>query len=381
MSLASDLDDLFGDGKESIINEPLRFKVKLGVDESAFEFLGAKEHLATFTKALRFGWDASKLARSPGVAGSFFARSSILSTLGLGAATTPIVWILAAGVLSGAAYVGVRQLFVRSKDTHQVIVPPYINTPLDVIAVALMELMLPVSLKVANSDNVISKKERAVFRDYYVDQWGYNSLFLDRMITEYEENLDSISFAALSKSLKEYCRSNPDTDPKIILDDFLAHVTEVIEANGDVGKKELDQLNYLTHLMTQAAENSQIEMALQAAKSGVSKSVETTSEVASAGIDGAEKLLKTGIEKSSPYAEKAASAAAQGLSATTDLAGKLLRNSIEKSSPYAEKATRAAAQGFSTTTDFAGKLYKKAQIDSGMLKGLFKRKSPPDEDG
>ena len=99
--------------------------------------------------------------------------------------------------------------------------------------------------------------------------------------------------------------------------------------------------------MTRAAENSQIDRALQAAKSGVSKGVEKTAEVASAGLDGAGKLLKTGMEKSSPYAEKAAGATAQGLS---------------------------------TTANLAGKLVQKAQIDPRKLKGFLKRKSKPEED-
>lgn len=372
MSLANDLDDLFGDGEETIINEPLRFKAKLGIGERAFGLLRAREHLTTFTEALKVGGMASAAT------GAILAPTGFLATLGL--AASPIGWVLAAGVFSGAAYVGASRFFERSKDAHLIVIPKYINTPLDIIAVALMEMMLPVSLKVANSDKVICEQERAVILDYYVGQWGYNPLFLNRMITDYEEDLDSVSFAALASSLEEYCRSNPDCDPKIIMGGFLTHITEVVEANGEVGGKELEQLHYLTQLITKAAENSQIERALQAAKSGVSKSAEITSGVASAGVNSAGKLLKTGIEKSSPYAEKASSAAAQGLSTTTDLAGKLLKSGVEKSSPYAEKAAIAAAQGLSVTSDLAGKFVQKSKNYSGKLKGLLKRKSPPEED-
>ena len=102
-------------------------------------------------RGFNVGATASTVAASSAVASTFFASSgfmaSTLSAIGLGAtAVTPVGWVIAAGVISGGAYVGVSRMFEKSKDSGLVVVPKYINTPLDVIAVALIELMLPVSL-------------------------------------------------------------------------------------------------------------------------------------------------------------------------------------------------------------------------------------------
>jgi hypothetical protein len=323
MSLASDLDELFADEDETIIIEPLRFKAQLGIGERAYALLRAREHLTTFTEALGVGATASAAAGSSVVASTFFTSGGVLGWLGIGAATTPIGWILAAGVASGAAYVGVSRFFERSKDKHLVVIPKFINTPLDMIAAALFELMLPVSLKIASSDGELCDPEKRALHDYYVDEWGYNPGFLDRMIDEYQTNLDEVSFARLAKSLEEYCQSNPVCDPKIIMDGFVTHIREVTEANGSIDEQELQRLNYLTQLMTPAAEKSQASQVIDAATSTVVRGYETTSEAAVAGVKSTGQLLKTGAEKTSAYSGVAAGKAVQGVKATAEMAGKL----------------------------------------------------------
>jgi hypothetical protein len=254
MSLESDLDELFADENEVIVRDPLRFKARLGIGDKAYKLLRAREQLRTFSEALGVGGAGAYIAGSTVVAGTFFAKKgmvvSALSAVGLGAAAaTPIGWVLAAGVVSGVAYMGVSRFFETSRDEHLVVVPKYINTPMDVIALALIELMLPVSLKIARASGEISDVGRAAILEFYCQEWGYSRAFIARLIEEYEKDLDKVSFARLAQSLSEYCAANDDCERDTIVDDLILHLREVIEAGGVIHEQELRQLEYLSSIL------------------------------------------------------------------------------------------------------------------------------------
>ena len=261
MSLESDLEELFADENERIVNEPLKFKARLGIGERAYKLLRAREQLRTFSEALGVGGTAAYVAGSTLVAGTFFAKKGMvaaaLSAVGLGAAAaTPIGWVLAAGVVSGVAYIGVSRFFETSKGEHLVVVPKYINTPLDVIALALIELMLPVSLKIAKASGQISDAGRRAILEFYSHEWGYSRAFIARLIEEYEGNLEKVSFARLAQSLNEYCAANTDCERDTIVDDLILHWREVIEAGGVIHEQELRQLEYLSGILVAPARKS-----------------------------------------------------------------------------------------------------------------------------
>jgi hypothetical protein len=62
MSLANDLDDFFAQNEEVIVNEPLKFKAKLGIGERAYGLLRAREHMTTFSEAIGVGATGSAIA-------------------------------------------------------------------------------------------------------------------------------------------------------------------------------------------------------------------------------------------------------------------------------------------------------------------------------
>ena len=55
VSLANDLDELFADGEETIVEVPLRFKARLGIGERAYGLLRLREQMTTFTEAIVSG--------------------------------------------------------------------------------------------------------------------------------------------------------------------------------------------------------------------------------------------------------------------------------------------------------------------------------------
>ena len=356
MSLANDLDEFFAESEEVVVTEPLKFKAKLGIGERAYGLLRAREHMTTFSEAIGIGATGSAVAASSAVASTFFASSGFMATIGLGAtAVTPIGWVIAAGVISGGAYAGVSRLFEKSKDNGLIVVPKYINTPLDVISVALIELMLPVSLKMANAGGGIQNSELEAIQGFFSDEWGYNPGFVSRLTDEYRTQTDSVSYSKLAGSLGTYCAESKDCDKEAIMTGFIEHLREVIEADGVIHEQEKLELSYLTGLLITESEkaggSSTVTMALTAASKGLSHSTKVAAGVASSvgsttlsGLSkGTEYVAGTGkvaMENTSNLANKSTELASAGLnsgkryafaaSETTTKTAKTLWNSLSK---------------------------------------------------
>lgn len=323
MSLADELEDFFEETNEVIVTEPLRFKASLGIGEKAYGLLRAKENLSTFAGALGMGGTAAGIASSGAVASTFFAGSgfmaSTLSVIGLGAtAVTPVGWILAASVISGGAYLGVTNLLERSKDNGLVIVPKYINTPLDVIAVALIELMLPVSLKIAHADGEMQSSERQKIQEFFCEEWGYCPGFVSRLIDEYQHQIDAVSYSALAESLAAYCSDSKDCDREAIMTGFVSHLHHIVEADGIISDEEKAEMEELSRLLVVEAElaggSAALSFAIESASEGLKKSAllatsvtKSTGEILNTGLSTSKKYIdevgKPSLNKSAEWAE------------------------------------------------------------------------------
>jgi len=163
---------------ESVIDEPLRFKEKLAIGEDAYTSLRLKNTITEAWDAFGVSATAVTVASSSAVASTFFAPTGIMAVLSFGAATTPIGWIIAAGVVSGGAWIGASR-YLKGFSTDKVtVIPNFINTPLDILGLALFDLIAPLALKVANSDGNIANEERDLISNYFVKDWGYNQSFI-----------------------------------------------------------------------------------------------------------------------------------------------------------------------------------------------------------
>ena len=224
---------------EEIIAHDLIFKSRLGIGEEEYKSLKVGENLAKWFGTGVAASAGALGAAHPLVAASFFPAKGVLATFGLGAtATTPIGWVIGAGVLVGGAYLGASKLLGAGKDEKFTRVPKHINTPLDLIADELLGFMLPLSLRIAISDGQIIKSEIDAIVDHYVKDWGYSRVFVDMAIRETENNIGSMSYERLSESLSKYCGKNPDCNQKAIVEFLLGHLEEVAEAGGDSARKK-----------------------------------------------------------------------------------------------------------------------------------------------
>ena len=231
------------DEPEEVIAHELIFKGRLGIGEEAYKSLKLAKNLSTFIHPLLAGGAASGAAASSVAAGALFPATgfgSALAAIGIGAgAVTPIGWVVGAGLAAGGAYIGVRKLLDSTKAKMVDVIPKCINSSLDELGMELLNLMLPLGLKIASADGRISDSEVEAIADHYEKDWGYSRDFVIKMIEAMKEDVESISYDEFAKSLSDYCDENDDCDRGIIVDFILDHLEEIleIEDEGDSVRK------------------------------------------------------------------------------------------------------------------------------------------------
>ncbi|MCY4519305.1 MAG: hypothetical protein OXC13_00835 [Caldilineaceae bacterium] len=221
---------------ESPLSSPLDFKKELHIGENAYRSLIIKKKVLT---AVRFAGAAGiggAAAGSGAVATTFFPATGIMAALGLGAAVTPVGWIVLTAVLSGVAWTVIAKKFddfgVRRVDE----IPKFINTPLDLLAISIFDLLSPMFVKLASVDGEFDELERNTIVDYFVDCWGYDENFVRVGIDMASES--ALRFSEVISNFVEFIRSNPDCNATIISHNVMAFLHEVAEASNGVVDRE-----------------------------------------------------------------------------------------------------------------------------------------------
>ena len=172
------MEDSFQD-VDRIVVEPLKFKAKLAIGEDAYTSLRVKNTVVEVWDVAGVATTAAVVAKSSVVASTFFAPTGWLAALGIGTAVTPIGWVVAAGVVTGGAWFhqlvdhllqdgfGITRHLKKASASKVTVVPNFINTPLDVLALGLFDLMAPLALKVAEVDGIVDQLRRQQLDDYF----------------------------------------------------------------------------------------------------------------------------------------------------------------------------------------------------------------------
>lgn len=226
------------EGIDAVITEPLKFKAKLAIGEDAYTSLRLKNAAAEAWGTLSMAGTAATAASSSVVATSFFAPSGMLAAIGVGTAATPIGWVIAAGVITGGAWFGITQYVKEASVSRVTVIPDFINTPMDVLALGLFDFLAPLAMKAAIIDGHIDKSEKEVIMDNFVKEWGYDQSFVEKGIAYTESKLPEFSVKELAKNLAEYKKNNPDCNYESMSHEILTFLRSVIEADGIIDERE-----------------------------------------------------------------------------------------------------------------------------------------------
>ncbi|MCP4331564.1 MAG: TerB family tellurite resistance protein [Gammaproteobacteria bacterium] len=236
------------DDIDRIVAEPLKFKVKLAIGEDAYTSLKVKNAVVQAWDVAGVATTAAVVAKSSVVASTFFAPSGLLAAIGIGTAVTPIGWVIAAGVVTGGAWFGVTRHLKKATASKLTVVPNFINTPLDVLALGLFDLMMPLALKLVIVNGRIDAARRQQVGEYFVGEWGYDAGFVDAGMRHIESRLEELSVAELAQTMAEFASHNRDCNFHMMsreILDFLRHIAEldgVVDAGEESAMDEIESI-------------------------------------------------------------------------------------------------------------------------------------------
>lgn len=222
---------------KSVIYEPLKFKAKLAIGEEAYGTLRLKNRAAEFWEVMGGVGTGAAVAKSTVVASTFFAPGGILGLLGLGA-VTPVGWVVAAALMSGGAVLGVRRFISNASGSRVDVIPKFINTPIDVLAISIFDLVAPLALKIAAVDGSIKDSERKRIKSYFENEWGYDATFLDAGLNLVETSLEDVSIKEIAQTLAEFSMASQDCNYEVMTGDLVEFLKSVMEADGVIDERE-----------------------------------------------------------------------------------------------------------------------------------------------
>ncbi len=253
---------------ETIVSTPLNFKAKLAIGEDAFTSLKVKNTVVQAWDVAGVATTAAVVAKSSVVASTFFAPSGFLAAIGIGTAVTPIGWVIAAGVVTGGAWYGITRHLKKASASRLTVIPNFINTPLDVLALGLFDLLVPLALKVAAVEGLIDDSKRKQTHDYFVKEWGYDPKFVVAGMKYIESTLSGLSIKELAQTMAEFASENPDCNFKMMSQEILGFLRNIVRVDGKIDQRDEKAIENIEAIFS-SANKSSLKRNLQAGWSSI----------------------------------------------------------------------------------------------------------------
>lgn len=223
---------------ETVVRDPLRFKLKLDIGDQAYSSLRLKKYLLDSVDAANGATTGFLFAKSSLVASTFFAPSGFLGALGIGTAVTPLGWAIGAGVAGAGLSLIIGKRFVRGSSDRVKQIPDYINTPMDVLATGLFDMIATLGVKLAEIDGEFVQQERDFITRYFVDEWGYDPLFIQQGLKLIEEQSDQHAIEEITERLARFKKANPDCNYRSMSREIITFLNGIAKADGHLDKRE-----------------------------------------------------------------------------------------------------------------------------------------------
>lgn len=323
-------------GIECIIAEPLKFKVALAIGEDAYASLRCSNKVSEWWDLIGAIGGGAAAAQSSVVAATFFAPQGLLAIFGFGVAVTPVGWVVAAAVVSGGAWYGMQKVLSGAVDSRIIKVPKFINTPIDVLAVSLFDLLAPLGLKVADADGTVTDDERATILRYFVKTWGFDERFAKAGIAHLEHHLANFSIEDIARRLAEFKKSSPDCNYEAMSQNILEFLNQVMEADGRIDEAEEMAIESVRAIFSDAGKSA-FSKRIDSISGSVNETFKRTAETIAVSIDAAETRARS-LAKDASESEVFSRTVS-----TAGRAGDILRSGVESASGVARSAVGSSS--------------------------------------
>ncbi|HCH23625.1 MAG TPA: hypothetical protein DE179_04945 [Oceanospirillaceae bacterium] len=275
--------DMIFIGVEQVIAHPLTFKHKLAIGDDAFASMRLQKHLGKAWDVLGAAGSAGAAAKSSVVANALFAKGGLLAVFG--GASTPLGWVIAASVLGGGAWYALSKVFRAETDKRVEVIPKFINTPLDVLAIRLFELMVPLALKVAlesaQTNGEVSSNQQQLIANYMQDEWGYDPVFVKHASAVLEVSLVALETQQLVQQLAYYQKQNPDCNYRAMADEFMGFLHSVARVEGDIQVAQQQLLQQVSDTFDQVERDNLMHKSLDSLRQTAQSITENVGHTAS----------------------------------------------------------------------------------------------------
>lgn len=226
-------------GVEHVIQDSLKFRLKLGIGEDAYTSLRVGKALARVWDVGGVAATGAGIAASPVVAGTFFGATGWLASLGLGAAAVaPVGWIVGAAVMSGGAYYGVTRAMGAYARSRVEVIPVFLNAPIDQLGAALLDMMAALSFKVAQMDGHVADAERQAMADCFVAEWGFDPAYVRPALELIEAGGTAQPIKSMTEAIARFVEDHPDCNFEAFRKEITHLLQEVAEADGKLDERE-----------------------------------------------------------------------------------------------------------------------------------------------
>ncbi len=223
---------------DRVVADPVRFKLRLGIGEDAYTSLRLKNNVLKVWDIGSWGGTGAAVASSKVVASTFFVPTGFMALIGLGTAATPVGWVVAAAVTSAGAYYGVTRLFGRYAGSRVDTIPKFINTPIDVLGAALLDLMGGLAFRVAAIDGDIDDREIETIVDHFVADWGMDRDYVEQALSVFRANIAKTTIKELAGELASFQIANPDCNAAAMSATLTAFLRDIAMADGRIDERE-----------------------------------------------------------------------------------------------------------------------------------------------